>query len=381
MSTRPNRSSTPSACASATCARPSVYLAVDVLKFSRARASPGSHALAGLWLVLAVGIGRLYHASKSGKRSSAHEAYDLGVALGPSGLSLERRSSAGRWSREKCPVPDYDAGARTPTPGQKAFYCWPAFRGCWRPLVFRQEYLVRRPLGVAITAAEKAELPNVLYDFFAFVPTIRRASCRSRSSISASSRASACTRLVTTPASGARFTASWLDVGQALALGHGHGALPSPRRGRADLSALPQLAAPTSRSMASVPTRAESALVRYGADKVEASFGSLYASRAAACWKPPRLSGRPSFGRSHYGYDVSLDDAVANGSLPPPPGFRDGYRRACSVADVLALDSRVTLARDRAAPGVGGDEHARTPRTHLPRAGCATAAPSVGFGT
>ena len=43
------------------CSAVSVYLAVDVLKFSVPRFAWISIALAGLWLVLAVAIGRLYH--------------------------------------------------------------------------------------------------------------------------------------------------------------------------------------------------------------------------------------------------------------------------------------------------------------------------------
>jgi hypothetical protein len=38
------------------------------------------------------------------------------------------------------------------------------------PVYFTTEYLVRRPLGVLITAAERANLPNTLYNFFAFGP-------------------------------------------------------------------------------------------------------------------------------------------------------------------------------------------------------------------
>jgi hypothetical protein len=38
------------------------------------------------------------------------------------------------------------------------------------PLYFTTEWLLRRPLGAAISAAERAHLPNAHYNFFAFGP-------------------------------------------------------------------------------------------------------------------------------------------------------------------------------------------------------------------
>jgi hypothetical protein len=65
-------------------------------------------------------------------------------------------------------LPDYDGrGGPRQTPGQKALWIP---RIVLSPLYFVSEYLLRRPLGFAITAAEKAELPSALYDFFAFGP-------------------------------------------------------------------------------------------------------------------------------------------------------------------------------------------------------------------
>jgi hypothetical protein len=36
------------------------------------------------------------------------------------------------------------------------------------PLYFTTEWLIRRPLGAVVSAAERADLPNILYNFFAF---------------------------------------------------------------------------------------------------------------------------------------------------------------------------------------------------------------------
>src|SRR5262245_25300204 len=65
-------------------------------------------------------------------------------------------------------LPDYDGRGGAPTsPGRKALWLP---RVLLSPLYFVSEYVVRRPLGYAITAAERAELPAALYDFFAFGP-------------------------------------------------------------------------------------------------------------------------------------------------------------------------------------------------------------------
>ncbi|HKY38476.1 MAG TPA: hypothetical protein VJN18_21180, partial [Polyangiaceae bacterium] len=69
---------------------------------------------------------------------------------------------------EKRPVPDYDGRGRPPqSPGRKALW---VPRLLLSPAYFVSEFLIRRPLGFAITAAEKAQLPTLLYDFFAFGP-------------------------------------------------------------------------------------------------------------------------------------------------------------------------------------------------------------------
>jgi hypothetical protein len=76
------------------------------------------------------------------------------------------------WARaaepEKRVLPDYDGrGGLRQTPGQKALWLP---RILLSPAYFVSEFLIRRPLGAAITAAERAELPTALYDFFAFGP-------------------------------------------------------------------------------------------------------------------------------------------------------------------------------------------------------------------
>jgi hypothetical protein len=75
---------------------------------------------------------------------------------------------AGAEEPKKRELPDYDGRGGAPqTPGQKALW---VPRILLSPLYFVSEFVIRRPLGFAITAAEKAELPAALYDFFAFGP-------------------------------------------------------------------------------------------------------------------------------------------------------------------------------------------------------------------
>ncbi|MEO8874523.1 MAG: BamA/TamA family outer membrane protein [Polyangiaceae bacterium] len=65
-------------------------------------------------------------------------------------------------------VPDYDGKGGEPTSADDVLLWIP--RVILSPLYFVSEFLVRRPLGAIISAAEKANLPDVLYDFFAFGP-------------------------------------------------------------------------------------------------------------------------------------------------------------------------------------------------------------------
>lgn len=73
-------------------------------------------------------------------------------------------------SEEPRPKPNYDgrAGAGQPTTAGDVALWVP--RVVLFPAYVVSEYVIRRPLGAAITAAEKARVPTILYDFFAFGP-------------------------------------------------------------------------------------------------------------------------------------------------------------------------------------------------------------------
>ena len=75
-------------------------------------------------------------------------------------------SSTARAQTPKRPVPDYDG--RGPAKGSPAdIALWP-LRVLLSPLYFVSEYVLRRPLGAMMQAAERHNVPEHLYDFFAF---------------------------------------------------------------------------------------------------------------------------------------------------------------------------------------------------------------------
>ena len=65
-------------------------------------------------------------------------------------------------------LPDYDGRGHAPATSLDVALWVP--RVLLSPLYFTTEWLVRRPLGAAVSAAERADLPNILYNFFAFGP-------------------------------------------------------------------------------------------------------------------------------------------------------------------------------------------------------------------
>jgi hypothetical protein len=245
-------------------------------------------------------------------------------------------AGAGAADAEKRPVPDYDGRGKRTTPGQKALW---VPRVLLSPLYFVSEYVIRRPLGFAITAAEKAEVPRVLYDFFAFGPNH-----------SAGVVPIAFIDFGFQPSVG--LYAFWDDAGFA---GHDlrlHGStwgkdwLAGTATERFRLPGGVELTLrgtavhrPDFAFYGIGPDTRESALVRYGADKVEASFDSRFSFAGSSVLQTTVGYRGASFGHSNYGNELSLDEAAARGTLPLPPGFQGGYRAVFSRAR-LALDSR-----------------------------------------
>jgi hypothetical protein len=68
----------------------------------------------------------------------------------------------------KRPLPNYDGRGRAPSTVGEDLLVVP--RVIFSPVYLTTEYVIRRPLGAAISAAERSNVPQVLYDFFAFGP-------------------------------------------------------------------------------------------------------------------------------------------------------------------------------------------------------------------
>lgn len=237
---------------------------------------------------------------------------------------------------EKRPVPDYDGRGKQPSsPGQKALW---VPRLLLSPLYFVSEYVVRRPLGYAITAAEKAKLPKALYDFFAFGPD-HKIGIVPIAFIDFGFEPSVGLYAFWDDAgfsghdlrlSGSTWGKRWLS-GTATERFH-LGALDLTLTGNATRR-------PDYAFYGIGPDTRESALVRYSADTVDAHVESRVTFAGSSLLETSFGYRGASFGHADYNHELSLDDAVEQGALAMPDGFRDGYQAAFARAR-LALDSR-----------------------------------------
>ncbi len=247
-------------------------------------------------------------------------------------------TSAGAAEPEKRSVPDYDGRGNSPqTPGQKALW---VPRLLLSPLYFVSEFVIRRPIGFTISAAEKANLPKELYDFFAFGPDHK-----------AGIIPIAFIDFGFLPSVG--LYGFWQDAGfkgHQLAV-HGSTWGRDWLSGTATerFSFAPEgldvtLTATATRRPDYAfygigPDTRESQLVRYQADTVDtrvesrASFAGGSVIEASAGYRGV------SFGHSNFAPGGSLDERVAEGRLSEPPGFRDGFRAPFAHSRIV-LDSR-----------------------------------------
>ncbi len=248
---------------------------------------------------------------------------------------------------KKRAVPDYDGRGGEPlSPGQKALWIP---RVVLSPLYFVSEFMIRRPLGFTIRAAEKANLPKELYDFFAFGPDHK-----------AGVIPIAFIDFGFLPSVG--LYAFWEDAGfkgHQLAL-HGStwGAdwLSGTATERFQFAPegldLTLTATATHRPDYAFygigPDTRESALVRYQADTVDAHAESRLTFAGGSLIETSAGYRGASFGHSNFTPGASLDDRAAQGKLAEPAGFHDGYH-APFAHSRLVLDSR-----GKAASATGG---------------------------
>lgn len=246
---------------------------------------------------------------------------------------------------EKRPEPDYDGrGGPKQTPGQKALW---VPRLLLSPLYFVSEFVVRRPLGFVITAAEKANLPAELYDFFAFGPDHK-----------AGIVPIAFIDFGFEPSVG--LYAFWDDAGfkgnQLRLHGSTWGAdwlsgTATERivfDDRFELTLTGTLTHRPDYAFYGIgPDTRESALSRYAADSADARVISRLMFGGASSFETSFGYRGVSFGHSNYderhrgrsSYQPSIEEAVAAGDYPEPPGFVGGFRSP-QAGTRLVLDSR-----------------------------------------
>ncbi len=263
---------------------------------------------------------------RAGRWISACVWLSVVLACAPAGADPEKRA-----------LPDYDGRGGAPKK--------PAERAVWlprlllSPLYFVSEYLVRRPLGFAITAAEKAQLPRALFDFFTFGPE-RDAGVVPFAFIDFGVEPSVGLYAFWDNAGfrghdlrlrGSTWGADWLS-GTATERFRLPGAveltLTSTATRRPDFA-----------FYGVGPDTRESELRRYSAATVDAHFEALFSFAGSSALATSLGYRGAAFGHSDYEDEPSVDAALDTGALPPLAGFREGYRAAFAGAR-LTLDSR-----------------------------------------
>jgi hypothetical protein len=247
--------------------------------------------------------------------------------------------------QKKRTLPDYDGRGGAPqTPGQKALW---VPRILLSPLYFVSEYVIRRPLGAAITAAERAELPAALYDFFAFGPD-HKAGIIPIAFVEFGFKPSVGLYAFWDDAGfkghqlrlrGSTWGASWLSGTATERFVFGE---------RSDLTLNATATRRPDYAFFGIgPDTRQDDLMRYRGDWVDAR-----AEVRAGFWRSSTIDGGAgyrgfSFHDTDYDeakpgtddYQPSVVAAAEAGRIPYPPGFRDGYRAPFGRARVI-LDSR-----------------------------------------
>ncbi len=247
--------------------------------------------------------------------------------------------------REKRPAPDYDGRGGPKEP--------PARKLLWVPRVLLfpayvvSEYVVRRPLGLAVASAEKAGVPAAVYDFLGL-----------GTSHPAGVVPFALIEFGFEPSVG--LYAYWDDAGFK---GHDlrlRGSTWGPRWLSATATERFRFSEQLELTLSATATRRpdyafygigpdtrEAALVRYSGDSVAVRLQSWVAFygrsslQVAAGYRGARY-GHTEYDANNRGepdYEPSLDEAVAAGELPEPDGFSSGFRAPYGMAHLI-LDSR-----------------------------------------
>jgi hypothetical protein len=258
----------------------------------------------------------------------------------------------------KRPLPDFDGRGPEPTTAGKVAL-WVS-RVVLSPLYLASEYVIRWPLSVTIPAAERADLPRKIYDFFAFGPEHKSG---------------------VVPVGMYEFDfnpsfgiyAFWTDAGFRGDDWHAHiEAWPAAWIGgslqdyiQIDSTHAAQFRLEGVRRPDRVfygigPDTRQGYQSRYGTDRVDAS--ALYEWRF---WRATRIQlatglRTVNLYNGRYGNDPSIETEAATGAFTLPPGFSTGYTAEYNRA-LFVLDTRPPQAAPggtapavfRAGPGSG----------------------------
>jgi hypothetical protein len=301
------------------------------------------------------------------------------IATAALGLSLgagSARAEAGGAERpqpepsEERELPDYDGrGGPATTPGDVLL--WVPRVILFPPYVVA-EFVIRRPLGWLIAGAERAGLPAWLYNFFTFddhragvVPTVLLdfdfyPSVGLYGFYNDVGFTGHDLRLRAAFGGGEWLAASFSDRIAFDAEGRDRSRLDVRGERRPDFT-----------YFGLGPDTRQSALARYGRDLREVTL-----SFDKGWWRASSLHVEAglrdvTFREGGYGDDPTLDDSIADGELPPPPGYAEGY---------TILYSRLAVAVDNRSPRPASAQGWRLEAYGAPATDFAQDASFIGYG-
>jgi AAA family ATP:ADP antiporter len=304
-------------------------------------------ALIVVWAAIVFALGKEYarRAGESAEQVAAEPSLSrkhlvAGVLL-VAGLSGARNADAAEPTKRA--LPDYEGRPPSgPTVGEVLLWIP---RTIFSPVYFTTEYLIRRPIVAAITAAERADLPRALYDFFAFGPDHK-----------AGIVPIAFVDFGFNPSLGAYgfwddalfkgddlrahfvgWPTAWLGGSVVQRARFGGGNTATVR--------LAGIRRPDYTFFGLGPRSPESERSRYGSDRVEASANTLFPG-----WRASRVETGvgvryANFYDGHYGGDPGIFESVNARAYPLPEAFTSGYAEEFNRLAV-ALDSRKPFPDD-----------------------------------
>jgi hypothetical protein len=246
----------------------------------------------------------------------------------------------------KGPPPDYGRPPEPTTPGDVALW---VPRIVLFPVYLVTEYVIRAPLGWAIGGAERTGLPQTLYDFFTFGAD-RRAGVFPTAIFDFGFRPSvgvygfwndAFMRGHDLSLHASTGGSDWLTLAYSERFSFG----PEYKNSVAFEASAKRR--PDRTYFGLGPDTRQSALLRYGADWLQARAFFEQRPSKATLLQTETMIGSTDFRPGGYGDDARLSDAVEAG-MPPPPGYPRGYTLVRSEA-TLSYDQR----RLEPLPGAG----------------------------